>query len=409
MNPRSIVRSLAVTSLLSLAGMPAFAQTAPTPEAPAKPPATPAVPSSPDAAPANAPLAPTEPTAAEIEARMHPVELMRRDAGRLLPDVKSASVKQFLFDTNWLPVIDEPRVVHYKRETREALTPEQFEALDKDKREGFKEMNLQSRFFYQTMYGSPHAYARPLDLLCQAMDGGGNCFSPSTRLLDYGCGGVVQLRLLASQGVHAVGVDPDPLLRAYFREESDTGRIGGMNETVFGTAQFLSGYWPADEAIKQQVGNNYDAIISKNTLKKGYVTPDQPINPMARVNLGVSDEDFVKALFETLKPGGALIIYNVCGPQPREGYNPSADGRNPFPREAWEKAGFTVEKFDEEDHAGIRVVGKALGWDQGAQPMDLENGLFAWYSILKKPVDAKEGATPEGAKKDEAAPKPVSQ
>lgn len=316
---------------------------------------------------------------------IHTVELLRRDASMLLGSTMSPSVRQYLFSTNWLPFIEEPREVYYKRETREAATPEEFAALPKDKAEGFELVSLDSKFYYHTRYGSPHAYARPLDLLCQAMSADGLCFGPGKKVFDFGCGGVIPLRLLASMGVHAVGVDPDPLLRAYFRDPADVGPVGGSEEGVLGQLQFQSGYWPTDAAVKAAVGRDFDAIISKNTLKKGYVNPEKPVDPRTQVKLGVTDEAFVAELFDALKPGGVMVIYNICGGQSEEVYNPSADGRNPFPRALWEKAGFTVLNYDTVDNAGVRVLGKALGWDVGSEPMDMEKDLFAWYSIVKKP------------------------
>ena len=45
-------------------------------------------------------------------------------------------------------------------------------------------------------------------------------------------------------------------------------------------------------ATTAAVGGDYDLIISKNTLKKGYVHPERPVEPRRLLNLGVDDADF---------------------------------------------------------------------------------------------------------------------
>jgi hypothetical protein len=43
-----------------------------------------------------------------------------------------------------------------------------------------------------------------------------------------------------------------------------------------------------------------------------------------------------------------------------------------------------VVAFDRDDTAAARAMGRALGWDRGG--MDLENDLFATWSLFEKPA-----------------------
>ena len=63
--------------------------------------------------------------------------------------------------------------------------------------------------------------------------------------------------------------------------------------------------------ISYTVGGGYDLFISKNTLKKGYVHPERPVEKRRLLNLDVDDEAFVRALHAALKPGGWVMIYNI--------------------------------------------------------------------------------------------------
>jgi len=134
------------------------------------------------------------------------------------------------------------------------------------------------------------------------------------------------------------------------------------------------------------VGQGYDLFLSKNTLKKGYVHPDLPVEKRRLLNLEVDDATFVRAIRDALKPGGWVMIYNICPApsKPGEPYKNWADGRCPFPRPLWEAAGFEVLAFDHDDTVAIRRIAHALDWDKGDSPMDLDADLFAWYSLMRK-------------------------
>lgn len=83
------------------------------------------------------------------------------------------------------------------------------------------------------------------------------------------------------------------------------------------------------------------------------------------------------------------MIFNICpGPTPADKpYIPWADGRSPFSKEQWERAGFKVVVFDQNEDAPVRAMAKAYGWDlpeDGEPGMDLEKDLFAWYTLVEK-------------------------
>ena len=78
----------------------------------------------------------------------------------------------------------------------------------------------------------------------------------------------------------------------------------------------------------------YDLVLSKNTLKRGYIHPERPTEDRKLIKLGVDDRAFVQAVYDMLEPGGLFLIYNLCPAQapPDQPYIPWADGRCPFDR-----------------------------------------------------------------------------
>jgi hypothetical protein len=195
--------------------------------------------------------------------------------------------------------------------------------------------------------------------------------------------------LLALLGADVTGVDVDPLLPALYSAPDDQGIVNARGKLA-GRIRLIHGRFPADRAVRAAVGNGYDLIISKNTLKRGYVHPERPVDKRRLLNLDVEDADFVKALYTALKPGGRLLIYNISpAPSPPDRpYKNWADGRCPFPKSVWEQAGFRIVAFDLEDSGAVRAIARALGWDRGDAPIDLKNDLFALYSLFQKPAES---------------------
>ena len=306
--------------------------------------------------------------------------LLRSDAAALAPLAHSTLAKQFLAATQGAPQIA-PRVVWTDSSRARAWTDAEAMALADTTRARLIRRELDDSFYWDTRYGSPLAYLRALEIL----SGAGIARADRLRFADIGCGTIGHLRLLASLGADATGIDVDPLLRALYSEPGDQGPVTGSSGRT-GRVRLVIGQWPATDSIRAAVGGGYDLILSKNTLKNGYIHPAQPVNPRMLVHLGVSDSAYVAELYRALKPGGMVLIYNLCPAPapPGKPYIPWADGRCPFPREQWRAAGFVVKRFDEDDSARARKMGHALGWDRD-HGMDLEHDLFATWSLFEKP------------------------
>jgi hypothetical protein len=226
---------------------------------------------------------------------------------------------------------------------------------------------VDEEYYYNTRYGTPLAYCRAFEV--SGLDG-----LDGLRLLDFGYGGIGPLRLNATLGADAVGVDVDPSLPIVYSWPGDTGAVGRGRVTL------VDGHFPTDTRVAAAVGSGYDVVISKNTLKEGYVHPKKP-DP--RYDIGVDDESFVRALRALLKPGGRLVIYNIApaANAPGKPYRSWADAPLPFPRALLEKAGFRVVAYDVDDGPALRKLAHALEWDKGDEPTDIEHDLFARYTV----------------------------
>jgi SAM-dependent methyltransferase len=326
------------------------------------------------------PVAAATTTAASEPARDSAVATIRKEAAALEPLAKSDLVRRFLKATASLPDITPRRLLRDETKTH-YYTPAEAAALPEEQRKALSEVTLDDAYYYNTRYGTPLAYARPLDLLVEA----GVTDVAGRKILDFGYGGIGHLRLLASLGADVVGVEVDPLLRALYSEPGDTGEVGA-SQGHRGTLRLVDGQFPATDEVKRAVGGGYDVIISKNVLKNGYLHPAEPVDPRRLVHLGVDDEAFLKVLNASLNPGGRVLIYNLCpAPAPvGKPYIPWADGHSPFSKSQWEAAGFRVVEFDKDDSAAARKMAHALGWDAGEQSMDLEKDLFATWTLAQK-------------------------
>lgn len=305
---------------------------------------------------------------------------LRQEAKALAPIVKGDFTKKFLAATAELPSV-KTRTAYVDPKARLYVSKSDYEKRTEKDREGLETREFDERIYYYTRYGSPLAYTRVWETLAKH----GVRDLTGSRILDYGYGTVGHLRLLASLGIDAVGVDVDPFLTALYSEPSDQGDVKGVSGKD-GRVTLVSGQWPADVNTKKAVGDGYDLFISKNTLKNGYIHPSQPVDKRMLVDLGVSDEEYVKALASIVKKGGHVIIYNICpAPNPPDKpYIPWADGKCPFPRSMWEKAGFEVLAFDEDDCKPMREMGLALGWDAGQSREEYEADFFAHYSLFRR-------------------------
>jgi hypothetical protein len=320
------------------------------------------------------------------EWRPEAVDVLRKEAGSILHLLTNIGTRKVAAGVTWLPVIDS-RTVYMDQGRQKAYTVAEFEKLKEEEKAGLKPVEFDGYRFYYTNYGSPMAYMRPLDIVAEKI--GGPLALRNKKVMDFGYGTIGHLRMMASQNMEVVGVEVDPMLRALYSDPEDQGKIPGVGlEDVppAGHLTLVHGSWPKDPAVVKQVGGGFDIITSKNTLKNGFIHPEQPVDKRRMVDLGVPDEQFVAKVHEALKPGGYFLIYNICPAQKKEPekYIPWADGRCPFPREMMEKAGFEVLEYNKDDSAIIRQFGTALEWNKGPRPMDLENDLFAEYTLARK-------------------------
>lgn len=313
------------------------------------------------------------------------VGTIRGEARAAAPLARSALGKAFLRATDALPHVD-ARVVWVDSARTHAWTEAESRALADTTKARLIRRELDESFYYNTRYGSPLAYLLPLDLLAEH----GVKSASGLRLMDFGYGTVGHLRLLSSLGADVVGVEVDPMLRALYAQPGDQGTIpratsaAGKGEA--GRLLLVHGQWPGEDAVRTAAGSGFDVILSKNTLKRGYIHPERPANPRMLVHLGVDDSTYVAALAGALKPGGYALIYNLSPAlsKPDQPYVPWSDGRCPFERDLLERAGFEVLLYDFDDAVRARALGHALGWDAGPHPMDLANDLFAHATLLRK-------------------------
>jgi hypothetical protein len=301
---------------------------------------------------------------------------MMREAEALQRLATSPAARAFLDATAELPPYV-PRSAWRSERTREYLTDAAYGRLGAEQRTAWKRVDFDEETYWNTKYGSPLAYVRALDLLAAH----GLAQFAGQRLLDYGYGTVGHLHLLAMLGAEAVGVDVDSMLPALYSRPGDVGMVrrGGRS----GSVKLVHGKWPGQSEAARAVADGYDWIISKNTLKRGYVKPERGGRP--QVDLGVPETEYLKAVARTLKPGGKLLIYNISPAQnpPDKPYLPHADGRSPFSRAAFEQAGLSVIALDRRDDDAVRAMGRALGWDKLTPALDLDK-VFGLYTLVER-------------------------
>lgn len=301
---------------------------------------------------------------------------LQKEAEALRPLAKTELGRAFIRSAERLkaPTVrlifrDRPKGMWYSEVEAKALPADQLAKLEK--------VEAGPSLYYTTKYGTPLAYIRAMDLLGEA----GMTSLKGRRVADFGYGGIGQLRLFAGMGAEAIGIDVDPFLPALYSLAEDKGPYAN------GKVGFVHGQWPADSRVRREVGAGYDLFLSKNTLKNGYLNPARPVDPRMLVQLGVSQDAFLKAVYSALNPGGYLLIYNLspAPSKPDEPYKPWTDGTSPFSEAQYRAAGFQVIRFNFIDDALARAMGKAIGWNTGPQAMDLENDLFAHVVLCRKP------------------------
>lgn len=331
----------------------------------------------------------------------HAAAKIREEAAALREFVASPLARSFLEAVRLLPEVP-PREVFIDRANRRYLAPAEAQALPAEERAKLDSRTLDESFYYNTKYGSPLAYSRALDVLATIDHPRAIKDLAEKRILDFGYGGIGQLRLMAARLADVVGVDVDTILPSYygqfdrfFVEAVPMPQLLEVDVIPHpGSIRLVNGHWPSEPETVAKVGGGYDLFISKNTLKRGYIHPEREADPRMLIDLGVSDEQYLAKLHEILNPGGWVLIYNLCpAPAPADKpYIPWADGRCPFTEEAIRAAGFEVVVYDRDDAEAARRMGDLLGWDDSG--MKLETDLFAWYTLLHKPAGDRAPAVP---------------
>jgi hypothetical protein len=322
--------------------------------------------------PPSAAPAPVAPPAPAVDPAL---EALHHDARVLESLAKTPLGRAFLHATASQPPVL-PRVVWVDTATRAAWSDADAAKLPPERRATLTRRDLDASFYWETNYGSPLSYVRAIDVLA----GAGLGDLAGKRVVDFGYGTVGQLRLMATLGADATGVDVDPLLAALYSAPGDQGPVGPGRVTL------VTGRWPALASVRAVVGDRLDLFLSKNTLKRGYVHPALAVSPARHFDLGVDDATFLSALHEALAPGGLVLLYNVCPAPapPGSPYVPWADGRSPFDRTAWEAGGFELRELDRDDTPAIREVAHVLRWDSGEDAVDIEHDIFATYTLARR-------------------------
>lgn len=311
------------------------------------------------------------------------------DSANLAPLAKSDLARRFLSATAYLTPVAS-RTVFLNEQTREYFSAAEAGGMPEIARARLNKAELDEYRYYYTKYGSPLAYMRALDVAASA----GITDIAGRRVLDFGYGSIGHLRLMASLGANVTGVDPDSYLSALYSDAYDQGPYPLPNKTpdfrgTRGSVTLAHGSFPKDARIADKVGRGYDLILTKNTLKRGYIKPERKAEKRHLIDLGVSDEVFLNTIASVLNPGGKLVIYNIYPTPsgPKEVYKPFADGRSPFTREQYERAGLRVLAFELDDSAAIRQIGRVLRWDKndkGEIIDSLDTNLFAMYTVVER-------------------------
>lgn len=307
-------------------------------------------------------------------------ELVMQDAGAIRAQAPSAFAQSLLNGFGCLEP-PQPIAIYYNKETRKALSEAEAAKMTEAQLAGYTKKDIDDEFYYFTRYGTPVAFVRPVELLGRA----GVKSTEGLKLADFGFGSIGQLHALASVGADVTGIEVDPILEIiYARETGKVARCTASGKGPDGSVTLAYGQFPKDPEMVKKVGNGYDVFISKNTLKRGYIHPEQEVDPRMLVHLDVDDETYVRAVYDALKPGGLFMIYNLhpATAAPGEKYIPWADGRSPFSAETFNKVGFKVLAFDVDDTDAARVMGKTFGWGTDEE---LKKTIFGMYTLVQKP------------------------
>lgn len=175
------------------------------------------------------------------------------------------------------------------------------------------------------------------------------------RVLDIGAADGAFLEAIASAGAEASGLEKASIqvsaaeTRGVFRMfRGDTAQIDG---------------------------ETFDLIVSRNTLKKGFIRPDTG-SPMIR--LGATIEQTLSSISNAMQEDALFCIFNVSPTDQASASQPHADGRCPFTVAELEHHGFEVLLFDENLTALTKACARAVGVDA------LSTGVTTLCTVVRK-------------------------
>ncbi len=298
------------------------------------------------------------------------VARLQRLARSLQKSVSSDLAADFLNATSALPWI-QPRRLYQDPETKELFPGSAIASIPAERRWKLTSRSFGEHEYYEGRYGMSLAYATVVDALAER----GLASLSGKRVLDIGYGSILPLRLMACMGAKVIGLETDRFPGTLYSHESDTGAVRAVrgrtiDRTRDGSIELRRGRfgvdWTPDPA-------SLDLIISRNTLKNGYIHPRAEHAHEPNVRLGLSDERFLQAARASLVSGGLLAIYNTFDPRDP---GPGADGRSPFTTLQFEGAGFRTVALDEPDdersrrlYEAAQSAGADAGGPIGAAPV----------------------------------------
>jgi SAM-dependent methyltransferase len=263
---------------------------------------------------------------------------------------------------------------------REVYTLQQSLEFTEEELADFKQVEYGPKRYYATNYGTPLAYAPAL--LAAAKAGGFDSFKYK-KVLDFGYGQIGQLEMLARCGAEVFGVEADPIVHTLYQSTRVADGVVSEDGTK-GSVHLELGQWFSDWRLRQRMGGDFDVIMIRNVLKRGYVQPEEPMKGFDPIDIGGEPEDAVRAIYNALDDGGVAVVYNLGGGAWRRDdgtYNAPADVRDPFGKDVWEDAGFEIVHFQANGSQLMREVGVAIGWGT-LEDLASYNVL---YTVVRKP------------------------
>lgn len=271
------------------------------------------------------------------------VARLQRLARALQPAVKSDLATDFLNATSALPWI-QPRKLYQDPESKILYPSSQIASISADRRWKLVSRSFDEHDCYEGRYGMPLSYVAMFDALSEF----GVRSLSGKRVLDLGFASILPLRLMACLGASVTGLETDKLVAALYAFDGDTGPIRSVRGRTIdrshdGNIVIKQGRLGVD--WKPEAGS-LDFILSRNTLKQGYVHPRAEHAHEPNVKLKLTDEAFLEIVRTSLSRSGLFAIYNTFDPTDS---GPGANGHCPFTREQLAASRFEVLAHDQSD------------------------------------------------------------